>query len=361
MFALRIQKHFLSFNYLVKIRPSKVVEIVGDDRKCWNSLKRKFFFSHYKLNDSSPYTKISNIEEFQKLSVKQIMDFDFKNETKKPTALEIISHCETFEDILVLIKDFEEKKLLSTEDLPQYFQLLLKRCKGRFESEEEKFKVICNNPNFHILLKKSIYSAEHLSSTTIAKLFFYFVKFNIPYDSNVMKILVKNIQNRINDFFPKDISICLRVLSNQQDIDMLLLKEALYMHLLNSSVDEKFFHHCLLDMSLRHVIYLLNHSKALPYDVRHQITRACKEIIMKNGHELSFHEAFILLTALGSSKLKHPFLIKTSVKRLLSNPEMLEKRKLQIYDAINSLELIDAGEEESDKLNYGPVKLLLEA
>lgn len=306
---------------------------------------------HFSVRPPSIYEQVSSVEEVTAFMAEQVMEVP-KLKDLPPTTEQLLLECDNLEELLLFTGDMIRCKKLQDQDLLTCIKLITAQSRKQNQPKTMETNIL-NNSNFLLLLGKLIIASERLPTPSLSRIFDCLRKLNVPDNSNTMKIFVKIMQNRINDFFPNDAVIVMKNTFLSKNIDFRILHEAMKMHIRNMATDEVFFQSCLVQMRIENLTFLLRLSNAFSTFVQKHLMHACQEVIIKMNRPLRFHEALWIVKALGNICVDHKFLLKAATKQLYSDQySITSEQRIAIDQAMERIH------STNNALPFEPTKFL---
>ncbi|XP_076815653.1 uncharacterized protein LOC143461706 [Clavelina lepadiformis] len=283
---------------------------------------------------------LQNVSELIDYANKQIF-LSRPNEPEDTTTTpELLSGCASLDDILNLIGDMHHSNKLWNEEFIMYMHALSQHIDSYdhdLDCKEDLLQLILNNENFQVFLQKMMVASIYLKSTELAWLLWTIGKLEIPEQSFVVKHILISIQKRINDFFPKDVSICYAALRKYENMtpEMKAVHAALLMHLENMAKDEEFFVAVTAERNLKTFFSLARFAGRIGSpDLRRCLVQTCVasfKLRRKLNEPLNAKLAITVLHYLSYYLYHNKFLVETAMKTIQENKNTLtdvEKKHL---------------------------------
>lgn len=129
-------------------------------------------------------------------------------EEKPVTSTNLLQDCKNVEDVLKLFSSMQNSNQLANEDVVLYLEAISKLLRVQHQltavdSAKEKLPAVLNDIVFHELIRKTLFACIYFPTGELLAILICFAKLKLPVDSNAVKIIIRHIQRRINDLFPK--------------------------------------------------------------------------------------------------------------------------------------------------------------
>lgn len=267
------------------------------------------------------------------------------------TKQSVLKEANTVDAVLVELSESISTGTLKPDEIVLYFNALVRQKSVLPHNDHQDYKgirkltgsniyALHDDPHFQILIREAIAHSARLPTNQLAAIFAAFVKLDIPPVSNAMLLLTACIQERINEFFPSDVGICvlsIRALEKTGINCMEPLRDGFVMHLENQLLDQPTFNKILQSTIINHRLVLLRLlSKYMSEDLKIFLTMSISETILKRPKQelRSKWEAERLLQFLSRLKLPKRFLFNTVSRYFAENPHELNEDSEQMLGDI---------------------------
>lgn len=272
------------------------------------------------------------------------------------TTASLVEKCETWQDVLrelelatiggklwkdellLFLRKFTQVRMGEIAQIRKETQHLTFEDKLQSQVSVTNAQTLLDNPYFQHLLRQTLSHAPFFSTVDLTQTFSFFVRLQIPTESNTMSFLVAIMQSRVNDFFPLDVLNCfntIRLLEFNEPLLVSNLRKSLLRHLKNQTVDEISFLKVLENTPLSARFKLYRSVKRT--DVLSSIIiHSCVETIKQRRYQelASVSELRTLLQALIAGSLLHKFLLATAGKFVRAHEELLTKKERTLVNVL---------------------------